>query len=323
MTSQPEVVARSTHISAELVGCQRSLVSQLTAIRYKMCQCMNYSPDLAPFLNETDDLCSRIGVLAVSNEPFHSDATDVSVEKVQKVLGVPELFEMVLQNLKARDLLSVCCVSRVFAQGVLKSKKIQKRLQVVPQPDAHYSTPFEFCSGFTGLLCKEWYDVDFSSDFSLDEYEEEVLKLRVEFAPDIKLRIGDRCRAILICQPPITHLDVTMDCCDHLRYGDFPDDVDEEDVPRFWLKPLDAAGGLTVGDVWDYTVKLRKEHDPCPYASVDYVKYADILAATPYFTGDLRLKANDPVRLARRATERDVDESDIVRMKRMWADRKR
>jgi hypothetical protein len=61
---------------------------------------------------------------------------------------------------------------------------------------------------------------------------------------------------MLICQPPVYYMDISLECCRHRPREYLPD---EETA-------ISSPTGLTIGDLYDRTVKVAEAHANCPHA---------------------------------------------------------
>lgn len=165
----------------------------------------------------------------------------------QKVFNIPELLEMILENLDMNHLLGVMCLNRQFHDAVEYSPKFQKRLSLVPQEDFHLplnqeSLPRIFMDINNGETGSSGYPA----------WNQEVVV--AEFF-DTLPRLGPRCRRMLVANPPVKEMKAFVNCCPMRNGG-----VHVEARVR-------NEKGVTMGDLLDMATQLMRRHLHCAHAS--------------------------------------------------------
>ncbi|KAK4545772.1 hypothetical protein LTR36_002726 [Oleoguttula mirabilis] len=224
------------------------------------------------------------------NEQCPTDAKHVA----QRVFDIPEIFKGILVELECLDLLESILVNRQFRDAVLSSKRLQRRLSLLPEPDAPFSTTkFIRClPGYCFFTTSEtWsgYNPFISSPLILGlECDEDGLSVQIE--PKAR-PLGSRCRNIYFCQPPVEEIYVYTSCCADVDLYD----VLEEFLPDGSLSLIKNEGGLTIGDLWDEAEKLFQEHGNCANADWDELDDGGRVQMKVYFKAIVKLPPDDPI----------------------------
>ena len=130
------------------------------------------------------------------------------------------------------------------------------------------------------------------------------------------LRLGKRCRQMLICQPPLKQVRPVMSCCG-------------EDSPSYMFnvpgsrsitvpEPIKSETGITVGDILDATDRLADEHRLCPHAFMHDHDEEGHVQIFPAFKANIRLREGDPL-LVEVRTEKAEDEKAKLKEDRFRA----
>lgn len=220
----------------------------------------------------------------------------------QKVFGTPELLEKILLLTDTRTAFESMRVSRDFFNTIEGSLKLQRKLALMADADAH------------GSLKANWFfDEGSGVDFKMsmirlvDTQWGNVLTLEMNATAceDSIRKPGPRLRSALITQPPIKHLEVRVSCCSTDRsYYRTPTPI----------TTMQSETGITVGEVRDQIVRLREAYRLCPHA--DLLQHEEDGTVDPKvtFTGDLMLKDDDYAVLQAKEQEtqrsRQADEED-------------
>lgn len=211
--------------------------------------------------------------------PYRRTARGLGLSHI--VLSTPELLEAILVNLSIPDLLAVMLVSQAFRDGVNNSPTIQRNMGLRPDPNCHmrFSLPFEH-----GLLrC-----TTDASSYSLIAPDD---KLFVEIDLATKPRLGGRCRAILVCQPPLKSLGVYVDCCHTLHR-----------VPQAQpLEVLTSETGITLGDIIDTTKRVKAAHRLCPQAETHLLDENGFVQAEVRFAAEVLVPEDEPLLAKKRS----------------------
>ncbi|KAK3658953.1 hypothetical protein LTR56_001390 [Elasticomyces elasticus] len=245
--------------------------------------------------------------------------TERSAIVAQRVFTIPELCENILNYLPANlDLYRAMRTNQAMAAAVRGSPSIQKALGFAPADKGHWYTPFEY-QQFGGY---GWnHDHGFTCDRNVWLNEPPgfaaVTANFVLRTPEATLRgIMAPFRDVQICTPPIREMKCHVDCCDGMRgqteRGGNDGEWDEAETRALPapkpITPLKNPQGLTVGDLFQATIRLKEEHRLCPYAHETRVNLETGSAQVDVsFTGQVQLSPDDPVVIAQ---QKPVDDND-------------
>ncbi|KAK5677524.1 hypothetical protein LTS10_010096 [Elasticomyces elasticus] len=228
----------------------------------------------------------------------------------QRVFTIPELCENILSYLPANiDLYRAMRTNQDMAAAVRGSPSIQKALGFVPADKGHWYGPFEYQQfgghGWNhdhGFACSRNAWVSEESGFAT------VTANFVLSTPEATLRgVMAAFRNVRICTPPIREMECYVDCCGGMRNQaerggsdghrwDW-DETETGAVPAPKpITPVKNPQGLTVGDLFQATVRLKEEHRLCPYAKESHVDVeTGSVQVDVSFKGQVQLSPDDPV----------------------------
>lgn len=195
--------------------------------------------------------------------------TTASTALAGNVSETPELFKAIMLQLHASDVLAVQQVSRNMCAKINNSPVIQKYLGLRPDPQAFFRTHFGVACDCSSFFCSLYYRYGFHTHpipNPTRNPRELIFEVGFDRAPaDQALpRIGSRWRSMLICQPPVKELVLHLECCE----GSYDSNAVEPPArrPPAQNTIVISASGITVGDIYDITHRLRQEHRLCPFA---------------------------------------------------------
>lgn len=215
------------------------------------------------------------------SDPLLTAPSHNSAAKAQETFNIPELMEMILGYLSTQDLLLAMEVNKSFADSVLSSNKLQIKLCLKAATNTDWFTDFQYGGlgrqGPFSFSCRvDWEDHHLRP---APERESEVhIKAQFHIArrwygqglPDKSARLpllGSRCRAMLICQPPIKEIIARPSCCQGMGSRNQELQALEDEIhPPPESVIVRSETGLTVGDLLDVTDSLMRSHSACPYA---------------------------------------------------------
>ncbi|KAF2173198.1 hypothetical protein M409DRAFT_17143 [Zasmidium cellare ATCC 36951] len=232
----------------------------------------------------------------------------------RRVFDLPEVLEQILGYLGTFELLRAMEVDRTMYQAIESSPLLQERLRLRPSLSGYWENPFLASSnrlrergldrgrplpssGFPGFACRIYTTAE-GTGFA---------GVTAKFPHEIP-RIGKRCRAMLVCQPPVYTMGVYPTCCMYNPYGFAPRDGERPEPARKDFAggrliqevadpPFDVVTsdrGVTVGDLCDMAVKTRKLHEKCPWAPpAAHTDEGDVFVNAS-FGGAVKLQADDP-----------------------------
>ncbi|KAK4891179.1 hypothetical protein LTR27_010253 [Elasticomyces elasticus] len=264
------------------------------------------------------EMLRRFVVAGLKSDPLKMLPTQTSGRVAEKVFAVPELTEMILMELSPARLLSGASVCKAFEGAIVSSTKLQDNLGLRALENSIWKSPFNSRGpngGYHGTLSEvgEMGETLQSLRDSLKCHimdtekarwravNRNVVTMRAVFqsheSPDVDNGpwgyqpnsrplpvIGDRGRAILLCQPPIKEMFILASCC-RTRFGTS-------------FEPLAPTirndNGLTVGDILDATIEGIKRHESCRYAAKRHHKHDGMVDCRICFEGTVQLRADDP-----------------------------
>ncbi|KAK5712365.1 hypothetical protein LTR15_011945 [Elasticomyces elasticus] len=221
-----------------------------------------------------------------------------STSAAQRVFGLPELLEEVLNCLDIADILRFHQVNQSARASIDASPRLQSKLSL--RADATGSIlrlPFEARNTLglmaAGFFCNV-YDgpMEFHSTDPTKRPPPGHISLRLGFQPDQSqhAEIDTRCRSMYITQPPVKVVNVKLSCC-------------REDGNQSGIR---SATGITIGDLWDVRLKLHKKHLLCPHAKAGMHDADGFVDLEPVFTALVPVQGNHP-----------MFKQDIARLHRM------
>ena len=217
--------------------------------------------------------------LAIANLDWDPVATMPSARSsvtANRVFEVPELVEMIITDLPAKDILAAAQSFKAMSRCVLSSTKVQAILGLRCTADGFFQSKF-FCEShrvrfahLPGLRCTiSTRDDSWSSRPKLHngKYKDEVTISASFETYERPPKIGSRGRAMLVCQPPLLEMQVSVSCCSSSSI-DRPLDATQTNNLTTWTTrtPAKSTSGITVGDLLDITESLQQQHRVCPFA---------------------------------------------------------
>lgn len=261
-------------------------------------------------------------VSEVGWNPLLTAPTARSSELALQVFSILELLEMIILSLSTEDFLEVPSTSKVFAGAICASPKLQIKLGLRPSANSLWRTNFNRAmnpnheSDRQVLLhdCIQCYITDTLETESEGEDDSSML-IRAKFSNryrwdsrkkrkqrDPLIQMGERCRSMLICQPPIAEMLILPSCCrvPYERSGE-PKSVGVRNV-----------SGLTVGNLLDAANEAKNDHRLCTHARLEQhdLETADVNPEVQ-FEGMLQLRPDDPMLPQNEVTGESVDGNDV------------
>ena len=241
-------------------------------------------------------LSSCLNSIPVSMRP-----TTASASKAQRVFNTVELLEAILINLHPYDLLSALQVNGATSKMIETTPKLHDVLHLRPSKDGFLNTIFSESWGPFFRLDVTYSDVKNSAPLRHETIQQDDhVNIFVTF--DVvkgTLRVGELCRRMLVCQPPVKVMEISASCCDiHHSWsylgsvGCHVNAVDSSGIIR-------SEAGLTVGDLYDKAVELQEKHLYCPHASQPQHCEDGTVRVEARFHGQVELKKDDPYLVGR------------------------
>jgi hypothetical protein len=187
---------------------------------------------------------------------FYNERKPEDCTTAQKTFEIPELLEMILAPLSFVDILNSQQTSKTNYATIQESPRLQRHLGVRAEgPDSEIRTPFASAATVpnSSFACRQraCYVRAFSyQNVQTSTIMEAGFSVHAHQLP----RIGSRWRSMLICQPPLHSMTVVTNCCAKSNYvGEIEGEVGT----------ITSDTGLTIGDLYDHTLALGKEHRMC------------------------------------------------------------
>ncbi|KAK3691151.1 hypothetical protein LTR37_018855 [Vermiconidia calcicola] len=184
---------------------------------------------------------------------------------VQQVLNIPELLEHILLYVDNSDLLDSYCVSRQFYNAIEASPSLQRRLGLQATPNSSIHFPAEYLGSWM-------YSTDAEGPRST-RGTAKGSKILVSIYPgSLLVRLGTRCRSMLICQPPVRQVKLFTSCCSKNRSNFLaqfaPGGGPTSPAPLANVCAQGDSAGVTVGDINDAMELALAKHRLCPDATI-------------------------------------------------------
>ncbi|KAK5127053.1 hypothetical protein LTR85_008412 [Meristemomyces frigidus] len=172
--------------------------------------------------------------------------------------AISELLEHILLQLGVPEVLTAQRVSSSFCDAIEGSVVIQRKLGLRP---ADASQPITFPTVELIPSFDLWFE-SFHPDSPLDQVytlsDNEVL-IQAQWRTAQKFKsAGSTVRRMLVCQPPVTSMDVYASC----RENNGPR------TKRRLAATLNVATGITIGHMVDASPQVVKEHKLCAHATL-------------------------------------------------------
>ena len=221
-------------------------------------------------------------------------------DQPHRIFGIAELVEHVLSFLSTRDLLTVRHVNRALRDSVEHSEVLQRKLHTRPNKSGYLETPFATgseSSTAAAFVCDSQFPAvtlpppgfEFLDTAALDTHSVQVwAKCTGISSTGFSVPSSSSpYRSMLVCHPAPTRMNVHPICCSSERQFLTPGlDVERQKVT--------SPTGITVGDLYDATVEIRREHRLCPYAARYLHDEDGYVRVDVSFRSLLELKPEDP-----------------------------
>lgn len=191
------------------------------------------------------------------------------LNRLQEVLELPGLLEIILSYVGTLNLLSMQQVNRASFSSIQQSRKLQRKLGLRPSVDSSFFLPLGAPDYLLpGFSCGEDHDARLADTLSGSHANDTALSSMTR-RPDGQFNVnatftvahtgnlhtdGNRYCAMAICQPPITRMNVRVKCCSrasHLsRLAPFvhPSTFARMTTATNGRETVASELGLTVGD---------------------------------------------------------------------------
>lgn len=270
---------------------------------------------------------SAHGIKSYLNDQFGVEftagaPTPESAAKAREVFGTPELLEIILLHLHPRYVLVAQQVSKGFDASVSTSPKLQQHLGLRADPKTHFTTPFASTYGGSSTLSVHarygafgYYSVAARNNILSGDKparDKNAFEILASFNTRCGLpRLGERCRSMLICQPPVFEMEASVSCCSNrnlILAGLQMQMQIHSPRPTDQPKPIRSTTGITVGDVLDATRVILQQHRACPHAQPHEHDAEGKVDSAPSFRAMLRLEDDDPALHAQQAFVQEMQD---------------
>ena len=240
--------------------------------------------DLEGQVEKVDEIARKMAESRFFNYQ-HGSGGGVTAERF---FDVPEITERVLLRLDIADILAMQQVNKRSFSIVKGSKKLQRKMHILPEHDGGFR-PLELrpCGWREEWIHPALHNLEIALSEpgrsltygpGLDHATITVKLAAADYAYPPASRIAN----MLICQPPITALDVTVKCCTDTSRGqehyweyacDSPDQYEEGKRIEYFeahgrrLEKVQNEQGITVGDVLEVCNRVSMQHSLCSHAS--------------------------------------------------------
>lgn len=181
----------------------------------------------------------------------------------QKVFDVPELLESILIHVPPIELIRAAMISKGTADLLKLSPKLVKRISSMTRPD--YSSYFRI--PLLGTPPSNYVS-------GIEFYSEQTVRMAARTKVTITLvrresplpSIGQLGRSVLIVQPPALQATILPECCVNYRPKPRASSTGCYAEPKL-QENISSSSGLTIGDVLDALIEVRRQHRLCPFAA--------------------------------------------------------
>ncbi|KAK5174486.1 uncharacterized protein LTR77_001566 [Saxophila tyrrhenica] len=248
-------------------------------------------------------------------------------QRKQTPFDIPELFTQILEELPPRELLKATGINRAARELVHTTSALHRALGQVPDPQSDFWVPLlgslddtraRRCGIDVKILPLVPYDFPTPDQMC-------GLKAKLQFGRTSERSVGlsghlpkaaGQSRSILICQPPVFEVIVTLRCAPYRGLGLSKEQIARRTKGRQYKSRacvVQSKTGVTIGDLADAASTLERSHMAqmdypmdCAHMNSDTTCPADVL---PWFNVSFKLrltKANALVRKYAEAMESSV-----------------
>ncbi|KAK5174495.1 uncharacterized protein LTR77_001575 [Saxophila tyrrhenica] len=180
-------------------------------------------------------------------------------ELATEVFAISELLEQILLKLDDnQSLLLAKKVNRQFSNVIEGSPELKRQLGLEAERTCHFSMPIAYMA--------PWNVRPENGKSVLLEHSRN--RMWVSFDLPGALKLGSKCHAMLLTQPPVKKVLVVARCCNgtksakHIANG-----MNSHATVTIDAEP--GSSGITVGDVNDAIKQFRATHRLCPMANIE------------------------------------------------------
>ncbi|KAK4892527.1 hypothetical protein LTR27_008991 [Elasticomyces elasticus] len=270
---------------SKALGRQQKMELAITTLRRRQDRLIEADPELASTIRDLEqaieDQKSFFSDLLKPVFYNHQQSRDhQNCTAAQKVFDIPELLELILQDLRIPHILSFQQTCRSAKACIDNSPRLQSALSLRSDPtDSPLRMPF--ARRFKGFFSNSTEEV------MLNDATTKIVSINFGFVPPKKQSlqklpsIGSCYRRMYVVQPPITSANITLICCRSL-HGDRP-------------TQLQAENGITMGDIYDATKEMYEKHCMCPHAPIHMHDENGLVNVKICFSAEMRRAVMPPL----------------------------
>lgn len=240
--------------------------------------------DVATQSNATEKMMQYI--------PYEARRTRAAAALADKVFGTPELLERILLSVNTFTAFYACyTVSKTFKNTIQGSLKLQRKLGLQRDIRAELSLKARgLITPHSGLRL-DMHAVSFRETQAGPKMEAELL---IGGRAHEAKKPGSRLRSVQLTQPPMQNLKAYVLCCSgsHVRR-----------YPPYRPVSMHNQSGITIGELYDKLVLLRKAHGDCASAEIGDHDEEGVVHPRVRFNAVLALREDDYAVLHERETE--------------------
>ncbi|KAM0715048.1 hypothetical protein Q7P37_009513 [Cladosporium fusiforme] len=228
------------------------------------------------------------------------------------IFGIPKLLENIFSHLSLCDLRKIMRVNRCFKWTVDESTLLQQAMFLRPDNNSFFRSigEEETCCKPCQLPTLQFrHSVKPLPLFTIGPPSKRIpreMEMEISFrgSDDFAARLTTKTRSMLVCQPPVSVIEVSTYCCNDPFNKRHPQNYDRAYLRMANTMTLFAP--LTIGSLVDLTCKLREQHRSCPYAPQKHpgLGYYPDCAVTVY--ASVTVRDDEPLTLDPSPEEREL-----------------
>ncbi|KAK3661636.1 hypothetical protein LTR56_000124 [Elasticomyces elasticus] len=270
---------------SKALGRQQKMEHAITTLRRRQDRLIEADPELASTIHDLEQAIEdQKSFFSSFLKPVfynHQQSRDhQNCTAAQTVFDIPELLELILQDLRIPHILSFQQTCRSAKACIDNSPRLQSALSLRADPtDSPLRMPF--ARRFKGFF------FNITEEVMLNDVTNKKITINFGFVPPKKPSlqrlpsIGSCYRRMYVVQPPITTADISLICC-RTSHVDSP-------------TQLQSESGITMGDVYDMTKDLYEKHSMCPRAPISMHDENGMVNVKICFSAEMRRAVMPPL----------------------------
>ncbi|KAK4932019.1 hypothetical protein LTR49_001706 [Elasticomyces elasticus] len=267
------------------LGRQQKMELAITTLRRRQDRLIEADPELASTIRDLEqaieDQKSFFSDILKPVFYNHQQSRDhKNCTAAQTVFDIPELLELILQDLRIPHILSFQQTCRSAKACIDNSPRLQSALSLRADPtDSPLRMPF--ARRFKGFFFNN------TEEAMLNDVTTKKIFIDFGFLPPKKSSlqklpsIGSCYRRMYVVQPPIPTANISLICCGSIHV----------DSPT----QLQSESGITMGDLYDITKDLYERHSMCPHAPVSMHDEIGMVNVKICFSAEMRRAVMPPL----------------------------